>query len=409
MRKLKVYRLLMTLSQLFVISSNYLRKQITKKIILLSQKFIKLYFLFYVFNIQKFSPQHLKIQNDIQYNEGLIKNKNNISYKIQFTFNIKFHSFKKLISMKLYIYIYIIQIMDQQDKEQMLKQIKSYGEWIELGKQNAEPDREFAVQCYEKALELTEDKYEPYFLIGNIQSFTFKLSLFQKHFPWLQNQQIIKIDRLIAIAWEYERIQYDSHAKEIHGWIKELDPTYDHEVPKTYDDYQEIFGEYLRECRTINRLNWASKSIDKMIELSENKIDELIYIGKEILIVNDIGLANLYFDRALSEGDKYDVLMKIGDSCFKSNLFEACQKYFQDAYILNPNIFQPQTKIIQAKLKLQQFQEALDYINKLVITQESYIKIGLLLSIFEATLNEGQVFLFKGVELSFKRDSLSGL
>ena len=80
-----------------------------------------------------------------------------------------------------------------------------------------------------------------------------------------------------------------------------MDPTYDHEVPKTYDDYQEIckfiifilVGEYLRECRTINRLNWASKSIDKMIELSENKIDELIYIGKKKMkIMNRQGNSN---------------------------------------------------------------------------------------------------------------------
>ena len=97
-----------------------------------------------------------------------------------------------------------------------------------------------------------------------------------------------KIDRLIAIgilsypiiAHEYKRITYDSHAMEIHGWVKELDPTYDHEGPKTYDDYQEICNffclyfifyivkEYIIESRTINRIHCATRSIDKIIELS---------------------------------------------------------------------------------------------------------------------------------------------
>ena len=57
-----------------------------------------------------------------------------------------------------------------------------------------------------------------------------------------------KVDRLIAIgtifdlllACEYKFITYDQHALEINGWVKELDPTFDGEVPKTYEDYKEI-------------------------------------------------------------------------------------------------------------------------------------------------------------------------
>ncbi|KAM3129858.1 hypothetical protein pb186bvf_018068 [Paramecium bursaria] len=308
--------------------------------------------------------------------------------------------------------------MDQQDKESMFEQVKSYGEWIELGKQNKESDRELAVQCYEKALELTEDKYEPYFLIGNIQSFTFVAQAHRifgstqfvlETLPLALNLANNRVDRLIAIgisvclilADEYKFITYDQHALEIQGWVKELDPTFDHEVPKTYEDYQEIFKEYIIECRSINRIHCDSRTIDRILELSQNKVADLIeignivseQIGRQILLLDNKELAQIYLDRALQiQEDKFDVLMKIGDVFLNSQLFD--------------------TSLAQIKLELKQYQEALDYINNLILPQESqvYLDIGLLLSDFDAILNEGQVFILKGLDLTAnKYDTLKEL
>ena len=60
---------------------------------------------------------------------------------------------------------------------------------------------------------------------------------------------------------------------EINGWVKELDPTFDGEVPKTYEDYQAIcicitlliVYEYFKDSK---RIRCATRSIEKIIELS---------------------------------------------------------------------------------------------------------------------------------------------
>ncbi|KAM3129859.1 hypothetical protein pb186bvf_018069 [Paramecium bursaria] len=290
--------------------------------------------------------------------------------------------------------------MDQEEPVVIPEQPKTYEEWIAIGKQNAQRNLGVAIESYEQASQLAEDKYESYFLIAqayriNIGNVHMVRQFLAKALQFVNG----RIDRYIKIANEYGWV-YHWRPKEIHGWVKELDPNYDHDVPNKYDDYEIILMEYEDEVR----LQYATRSIEKFIELSQDKVSDLIKIASKILKENkDSELVDQYFFRALQlQEDKFDVLIKIGDAYYSSKLYEKSLQYYNDARSLRTDIFQLHLNIIRVKLELQQYQEALDYSINLQKPEEKkvYIELGLIFGDYDQTFDQGQQYILKGVDLS---------
>ncbi|KAM3131834.1 hypothetical protein pb186bvf_016084 [Paramecium bursaria] len=312
--------------------------------------------------------------------------------------------------------------MDQQTE--VIGEPKTYQEWINQGNKFVGVDATAAFLSYEEALELTEDKFEPYLLLGiNYQQFEKAQAYRIDRSSWPAVKNLNKAlvytnnnaERLIAIANEYEKLNYNYIALDIHGLVKEVDPNYDHEIPKTLEDYENIVKEYIR----LGEVSSATKAIEKYIDLSENKLEILLqignfdyyYLGK--LIVEDRlqkELAEQYFERALKlQEDKFELLLRIGiydytilGDIYLSNFPELSAKYYEDARLQRPDSFEPHQKIIAQKLECSLFEETLEYIKNLQIPEEKQINLdlGLTLTNKEQTYNEGLLYINKGLQLS---------
>ena len=76
-------------------------------------------------------------------------------------------------------------------------------------------------------------------------------------------------------------MNYNYIALDIHGLVKEVDPNYDHEIPKTLEDYENIgknliFNAIVKEYIRLGEVSSATKAIEKYIDLSENKLEILL-------------------------------------------------------------------------------------------------------------------------------------